>query len=292
MPDTLDLDSLEVLFGHATPAEARVYVRLKKELPPDARLTGSIRGPKCLYQHTLQAEVTLEDRGPGEGLLAEALVVDPCFWTPASPFLYRLNVELAAKGETLAREERWFGLRHLGVADGRVRWDYEPYVIRAIRIPEPPLEELPAWRDEQRGVVLSRASDVFCEEAGRVGVPLVVEVTGTASTCLEEIKRLAQWPAVMMAIVSCDEPLADAAMRCGLLLGWRASDSNAAAPDWAQVVICPLEEIRTDPQRAVMVEAADRVGDRNAATSRVAELVDATQDRLQTCPTEVCGYLL
>ena len=66
------------------------------------QLTGTLAGPSCLYAKTLQATFSLVDRGPGESLLAEAIVPEPCFWTPEMPQLYQADVQLRRRGEILA----------------------------------------------------------------------------------------------------------------------------------------------------------------------------------------------
>ena len=91
------LARLEVFFGEVHPAAARVYASLQTDdLPRNCALSGSIRGPFCRYASTLQSSASLVSRSHNGGLLAEAVLPDPCFWTPDLPHLYRVQVELAA----------------------------------------------------------------------------------------------------------------------------------------------------------------------------------------------------
>src|SRR6516225_4867325 len=84
-----------LFFGEANEAEARVYARLPSAVPLDGyQLTGRLIGPECCFAKTLPATIPFVDRGPGNGLLTEAIVPDPCFWTPELPFLYRAIVEV------------------------------------------------------------------------------------------------------------------------------------------------------------------------------------------------------
>src|SRR5581483_7611944 len=87
--------NLSVFFGDANSAEARVYARLP--MTPElagCRLTGYVVGPSNAYTQTLSAKLPLWDRGAGASIVAEAIVPDPCGWTPASPFQYRVDVAL------------------------------------------------------------------------------------------------------------------------------------------------------------------------------------------------------
>jgi hypothetical protein len=99
-----NLDALELFFGEATDAEARVYARLPYDGPLDGwRLTGTLTGPECRFAQTLPATFEFHDLGPGQDLLAEAIVTEPCFWTPDLPFLYRCSVGVPPLGGFVAR---------------------------------------------------------------------------------------------------------------------------------------------------------------------------------------------
>src|SRR5690606_21870743 len=100
--------------GQASPAETRVYARLVGEHPRDVQLSGTLSGPYCEYAHTLPATVRFTDLGPGPMPLAEAIVPDPCFWTPELPYLYQASVEVRREGNEIARLEQTFGFRPLG----------------------------------------------------------------------------------------------------------------------------------------------------------------------------------
>ena len=85
---------LELFFGDASDAVARVYARLPcDETTTGSQLTGELIGPECRFAQTLSARIPFQDRGPGESLLAEAVVPDPCFWTPELPMLYKARIE-------------------------------------------------------------------------------------------------------------------------------------------------------------------------------------------------------
>src|ERR1700758_3777258 len=128
-----NLDTLELFFGEATDAEARIYARLPCDKPLDGwQLTGTLTGPECRFANTLPATFEFKDLGPGHDLLAEAIVTEPCFWTPELPFLYRCSVgvprldvaggttgkrSLPVRGLTGAPQstvDRLFGIRRLG----------------------------------------------------------------------------------------------------------------------------------------------------------------------------------
>jgi hypothetical protein len=81
------LDRARVFFGRLSTTEARVYVELP-EAPAGASLRGMVVGPRSRYAKTLPARLSLRPVKATAGLLAEAFVPDPCFWSADSPYLY------------------------------------------------------------------------------------------------------------------------------------------------------------------------------------------------------------
>ena len=107
------LDHLEIFFGDANNAMARVYARLERAGLPDAwALTGRVVGPTCEYSRTLSATVPFMARPSVEmpyaaaPLIVEAIVPDPCFWSQELPFLYQAELELRCGDQLLAEADR------------------------------------------------------------------------------------------------------------------------------------------------------------------------------------------
>ena len=221
---TFDLDALELFFGEATDAEARVYARLPLDAPLDGwQLTGTLTGPECRFARTLPASFAFHDLGPSSGgLLAEAIVTEPCFWTPDLPFLYRctVGVHALACGGTLKRElqrnaagaslrsspghpliERLIGIRRLGVIDRALYLDAKRWVARGVCRDHADISDLPAAREASAVLRVPSPDDAFCLEASRLGVPLFVDLNCDKAALLPEIRRLGQWLAVFAIIL-------------------------------------------------------------------------------------------
>ncbi|HKD35358.1 MAG TPA: hypothetical protein VKB78_01115 [Pirellulales bacterium] len=221
MPSNTDLTSaalasrLELFFGEANEAEARVYARLPSDPSLEGRrLTGRLIGPECCFSKTLPATIPFIDRGPGDGFLAEAIVPDPCFWTPELPFLYRAILELSPRGgdvvyssrsvvrtvitaafgsEAQARRERDeyttktprllvdrpFAIRRLGAIGRSLYLDGKRWVPRGICVDQASQSDLAAARNASAALVLPAPDDAFCLEASRLGVPLFVQVAAS-----------------------------------------------------------------------------------------------------------------
>src|SRR3954454_8553352 len=98
-------EGLELFFGDASDAHARVYAQFQTPDRDGLTLAGRLRGPTCAYAHTLQTTLQFVDRGPGPSLLAEAYVLEPSFWTPDLPHLYRAELDLRRGSELIAHIE-------------------------------------------------------------------------------------------------------------------------------------------------------------------------------------------
>ena len=123
-------DRLELFFGEAADSLAHVYARLRgSDSHSQLQLTGTLRGPSCLYAKTLPATFSLADRGAGNSLLAEAILPEPCFWTPEMPQLYQADVQLRQHGEILAQASRSFAIRRLGAQRRKLMFDGKGWVL-------------------------------------------------------------------------------------------------------------------------------------------------------------------
>jgi len=108
-------DAIEIFVGDVNDVEARVYARYVGAAKDDGAhaerivLKGRLRGPYCERSRTLPAEIAFRDsEKPG---LIEALVPDPCTWSPDLPHLYQADVEARQGQRVLAEYHGTIGLR-------------------------------------------------------------------------------------------------------------------------------------------------------------------------------------
>lgn len=236
------LRQVEVFFGAVSPAEAHVYARL--DAPAEAaalRITGQLRGPLCSKATTLPATVSFQTRSGIDALLAEAIVPDPCYWTPELPHVYQVRVELHRGAELVQVAERVLGIRPLGVHGSRLALAGKGWVLRGLWGEGLTTEGWFAAEDPTAAVIVSRPDDALCAEASRRGLWLVAVVEGIegAADVTAELARLARWPAVALAIVAAAGPLEfDVRRRArNLLLGQLVDDAAAEPASWADVLV-------------------------------------------------------
>ncbi|HEX7376578.1 MAG TPA: hypothetical protein VF278_05670, partial [Pirellulales bacterium] len=262
------LENLQLFFGDASHALARIYARLPRAgLPANCVLTGRVSGPTCEYARTLpatvsfvkprrvsaaEAETLVVDSGhssphapreesEAETLVVEAILPDPCFWSQETPFVYRAELELKSDGQSVASAERLFGIRPLGARGRNLVWEGRRWVARAADCLELPERLLAAWRAADLALLVSNPGDALCAEATRLGAVLIADLTADEEELPRALRRLARWPAVTMALVASGATLA-ADIRSGarnLLLAEHRDAASATPPgSQADLVIC------------------------------------------------------
>ncbi len=253
------MGELEIFFGEANNAAARVYARwIEEALPEHCQWAGRVVGPTCAYSQTLSATIPLRRKSPAAAqrtagdstgaALAEAVVPDPCFWTTELPFLYRVEVELRRGREVVASAERPLGIRRLGADRRRLLFESRGWVARGVDVREVPETPLAEWRAADLAMIVDAPDDALCEAASRLGVLLIAELPESEPSLAAELRRLARWPAVAMALLPERAELDAASRRAAknLLVGQRVQQTKI------DVVVC--EDLAADDIAALAAE--------------------------------------
>jgi len=270
-----DPAQIELLIGEATPAEARVYVRLPRSAGPAMRLSGHIHGPLCDFARTLPARVPLIDQGQDDPLLAMAVVPDPCFWTPTLPMRYEAivdgvprSVDFSPRGQpagdasplpaVLSAHILPFGIRPLFRRGKRLLLEGRSWTMRAVAAATAPQAPLDDWRAAGAAMLLADPDEAHCESADRRGVLLVVEVrSSSAPQTIAEVRRLVRHPSVGFVVLPAETqlPVDLRSLAAGALLCQRIDPRAASAMamrPWADVAIVDA----SDPPAASAAAAA------------------------------------
>lgn len=234
---------LELFFGDASDAHARVYAQFQTSHREGLTLAGRLRGPNCAYADTLQTTLPFVDRGPGPSLLAEAYLLEPSFWTPDLPHLYRAEVELRSGSEVIARAKRPFALRPLGAIGRKLVLDSRRWVLRGLLAGEAEDADPPSWRASSMAMVVHNPSNELCEGASRLGVLLAAQLSAEQTS---EIERLSRWAAVGIVILPQGAAIPSDRQPRNLILAERFDGRGPLSPrPWAQAVIGEVNEVET-----------------------------------------------
>ena len=242
----MNLDRLTLFFGRATDIEARVYAQAPAEVVGDFALTGTVLGPYCEYSQTLPAKTTLRDLGPGPSLLGEAIVPDPCFWTPDEPYYYRVHVQLQQGDRVVAQSERLLGIRPLAVERRNLFFKSKRWVVRGVVSRE---EDLAAWHRAPAAMWVEQPNEELCRAASTTGVLLLAALSG--DDLLVELDRLSRWPAVGIAVLPRYARLPESRLLKNLLLAEHFGSQEPLDPSpWAQLVVVDVADAVEFSQRA------------------------------------------
>ncbi|MDC0935246.1 hypothetical protein OAS39_03090 [Pirellulales bacterium] len=89
---------------------------------------GVVRGPVCHHSRTLAADFPIDSDG-------QVLVTEPCYWTPAMPFLYDVTAIVRTADGLSRRVERTIGLRRLEPRGASLYLEGRRIVLRGTIIP-------------------------------------------------------------------------------------------------------------------------------------------------------------
>jgi hypothetical protein len=246
------MGSLSVFFGHASNAEARVYAQWQGDLAAgisDLMILGMIVGPYSAHARTLPAKMPFRFLGGGDSPLAEAIVPDPCFWTPESPNTYRVNLEVQRQGEVVHRHEQLLGIRPLGVRGRSFYFDSRRWVLRGGFSDTLHVITLADLRVADLATKVSFSDDsAFLATASELGVLLVGQLSGESENALAHLEELARWPAVGMVLMdtALDEATLVASRPRNVLLGQRLRVDETMTEfqpaQWADFVVGDVDD--------------------------------------------------
>jgi hypothetical protein len=247
MSDTTQ-PALQIFHGEANSAAARLYVRIDC-CEPNTCLAGEIIGPFCEYARTLSARIPLVDHGGAPSALAEAIIPDPCFWTPELPFLYRARIELKRGTTSVAEIEQSFGIRRLATSNNHLLFDGQRWVLRAVDRSLDERAPWDAWRAQSTTCMVRAPDDALLRDASRFGV-LIVAIEDAPARLVE----LARWPAVGIALFTHQATIAPefVAAAPNLIVGrlFAPPEPVIAAP-WSRIIAADAGEMPDLPMPRV-----------------------------------------
>ncbi len=205
-------------------------------------LHGTLDGPHCMHARTLPTVFRLHPRRDPGGASAELLITDPCYWTPALPFLYILVVEVERPDGSLSTVSQTVGLRRWHADGANLRLERKRIVLRGAAVSATGETTLDEARLREAALVVRNPKENFCKEASRQGVALVADFRGRDRDVAATLRRCAWEPAVMLALV--DDAAATFDAVPSQLLGRvvrAGEDAVSGDRPWASVLAVELD---------------------------------------------------
>ena len=252
-------------------------------------MAGQLTGPYCQYAQTLPATIPLVDLGPGPSLLAQAVVPDPCFWTPELPFLYHARVELRSEGDVLDVVERPLGIRPLGSRGRRFYYEGQPWVLRGVHQPAASTSDVREFREASAAMFVDDPDEDLCAAASQEGVLIVANLRSDAASLPQSIRRLARHAAVgFIVLADLPDAINPRTLAPNVVFVQRLERSGQPTSPWASALLCDdVEHLPASPLPLIACRTENEV---QSIAERCA-LCDTLQRDLAGS-REVAGYLV
>ncbi len=239
---------LELFYGQASSHQASVGVATDQPAPEQAVWQGTVYGPFCEYAQTLPARVEFRPTTPDSLVPCEAVLPDPCFWTPESPYWYEVKLQARQGDRVLGACHRTFGIRPLTRQGRHLMLAGRRHVFRGARRTEARREPLAAWREAGSTMLCDQPDDTLCQQASQLGIMLLAQVPDAGDELQQTLWRLSRWPAVGLVILTAPNltELNRLQRPRNLLLGQPLTPSSSDEPlaGWADVIVCPADSSR------------------------------------------------
>lgn len=238
-------------FGRVTSLTAELYVRWQGADPGSrsrAIVQARLTGPRSRYARTLETSVSMTPVDDSGGLW-HATLEDPCFWTPREPYLYSARLSLQSEGGQAEEIALPVGVPVLRPRSRGLELEGRNWILRAIAGQQPDVECLAACHASGTALCVDCPGEALCESASHEGVLLVADLESIPpERVASELRRLARWPAVGIAILAPAAELGAGLLQTTshLIRAHAAQASELAAPRaWAQLLIVDSQQLGT-----------------------------------------------
>jgi hypothetical protein len=258
-------DLLEIFVTERTENHARITLTPRVGSAMTA-IAGSIRGPFSEFSKTLTAESVVKP-GAVEGTF-DALIVEPCYWTPLLPFWYELRLTVTCHEGTGSEEAIPIGIKRFYCQGQNFFLEGKRIVLRGIQIASPNYEDLIHARKHETALIVKCPTEEFFNYADRLGVPLIVDLRGES---LAASSLLSWHPAVMLVLISANQARVFQRQHSHLAVCINANECESAIscdayvselrpgerpPAWAATCDKPVIVIRKDPEAEIRTARA------------------------------------
>ena len=261
---------IEVVTTEATDAVARLTLRETSQ-GQIAFFRGDLRGPRCLRARTLASSfsVTGEKSEESKSVSSSTMITDPCYWSPAMPFLYDLKLEVEFSDGSTQQCQQSIGLRRLETHGPNLLREGKRVVLRGISVQELSLELLNVALKAELSLLVAHPNPELVGKASELGVSVVVDMRKDNSDLENRLTALG-WQAAVEGILLGEGPMP---RDSSALLGQSIKSSQVQpVSTWAPFLFCEFKSseqlpawLATTNKPVVAWRAADSHSDLIAA---------------------------
>ena len=195
-------DPLYFHVGKTSQAAARIYISLPAVVEIKSAV-GKCVGPYCEFAKTLPTEFAFQKtKHPATGQdIVETQIIDPCYWNPALPFTYQLELQIETDtGEKIAIADaigirQWYGNRNSFFLENKRT------VLRGCQCSDLSEETIHQAREQELALLIEPAEQSFYAAANQFGVALIIDLRNR-STPQDHLRQFNWVPSVFAAILS------------------------------------------------------------------------------------------
>jgi hypothetical protein len=237
--------SVSVEVRDATDSSALVTI-ICADAASAVKLGSELHGPVCAFARTLPSVVTAKVARDSHGV--EFLVTEPCYWTPALPFLYELKlrgIDADGKQQEVCCK---VGLRRLTPRRASLYWESERIVLRGTHASSLRPKMVSDVRSSEVALVIQNPSVEQCELADANGVAIVADLR-ESDFDFDDLLRFTIHPSVAIILIdghqiySCDVPRIPVSSLIAVAI-YPDDDPDVSAqvpPTWCDVIAVDLE---------------------------------------------------
>ncbi len=236
------LSRVEIAAGKLTPQRASLFCGVPDCLPAHGwSLSGKVTGPRSILGATLPAAFELRDLGPGPSVLAQADVLEPVYWSPEIPAIYRLELELRRHGSVVEQMNHLYGIRWLDIRGGAFAWQGRRTILRG-SVGQADVG------DSELTSCLPNPDFADCLASQASGATILAEWSHSNRPLAECVREWSKSPAVIAVLVPADESIDRSelppAPQAFLAADLRHQD-EFSIPGWADVIALRDDQIAT-----------------------------------------------
>ncbi|MEM8944441.1 MAG: hypothetical protein AAGD11_04595 [Planctomycetota bacterium] len=206
---------------------------------------GTLTGPSCRYAKTLPSTTKIplsEASQDGASTFTQCQLIDPCYWTPRLPFLYKFMPDISYADGSSASIEHTLGLRRWETDGQNFLLERKRTVLRGVFVRQELEIDLDAAHGAELAVMVPNPSRPFLQEASEQGVMIIADIRDCSDNLTNQLLSFTWQPSVGIVLPTMDACYLPHSQILAASINSAGHDSmGVLSEDWVKVVIVELE---------------------------------------------------